>query len=339
MKASRKDVALMAGVSEATVSYVLNKSRNVSEETISKVLEAVKTLDYYPDMVARSMVKNQTNQLAIFMGDLDNPFYGEIVLGFENASFENNYFTSISSSDINVERYISNFIARRIDGVFILAMPLEFHFESINRLLKNGIKVLISGSFVEDFEGDVSYIEPLYSNGIDQAVIHLKELGHRNIAMLSGIERNFKFDNRVDHFLKSMQKNLPESEAIIIEGRKAYQSDMDLGYKLMENVLKNHTDVTAVICRNDIKALGAMLAVNDNGKSVPNDISIIGIDDILFSSVSNPTLTSIGMDKKAYGRLAFEMLKNAIENKLFEHKTIDTFLIKRNSTSIANIPK
>lgn len=336
MKASRKDVALKAGVSEATVSYVLNKSRYVSEETINKVYEAVKDLDYYPDMVARSMVKNQTNQLAIFMGDLDNPYYGEIVLGFENASFENNYFTSISSSDINVERYISNFIARRIDGVFILAMPLEFHFNSINRLLKNEIKVLISGGFVEEFKGKVSYIEVLYSKGIDDAILYLKELGHKNIAMLSGIERNFKFDNRVDCFANSMKKHLPNSEVIIIEGQKEYKSDMDLGYKLMENIIKNHSEVTAVICRNDIKALGAMLAANDYGKSVPEDISIIGIDDILFASLSNPTLTSIGVDKRAYGRLAFEILENAIENKVFEHKTIDTFLIKRNSTASPN---
>lgn len=122
MRVTRKDVARRAGVSEASVSYVLNKSRGVSPEITKKVWDAVKELNYTADMVARSMTKNETRQLAVLANDLSNPYFAEIITGFENAAIDNNYLVSICTAQREIENYIRRLIAQRIDGVFVVGM-------------------------------------------------------------------------------------------------------------------------------------------------------------------------------------------------------------------------
>ena len=123
MKATRSDVAKLAGVSTATVSNALSNPEKVKDETVKKVLEAVKALDYRPDMIARSMSTKKTMQIGIVLENISNPFFGDIVRGFESAANEKNYFVNICTGFNKLDEYFDNFITRRLDGVFVTAIP------------------------------------------------------------------------------------------------------------------------------------------------------------------------------------------------------------------------
>ena len=123
MPVTRKDVAKLAGVSTATVSYVLNNTCKVTEETRERVLSAIKELDYKPNMIAKSMSTNKSLQLGIVLDNLANPFFGDIVKGFEIAASEKMYFVNICTGFHNLDNYFDNFIARRLDGIFVAAIP------------------------------------------------------------------------------------------------------------------------------------------------------------------------------------------------------------------------
>lgn len=204
MKSTRKDVAKLAGVSTATVSYVMNKNRSISKETTEKVLQAVETLNYKPDMIARSMTTNETMQLSIVLDSISNPFYGEIVHGFENAANANGYFVNICTGFNSLDEYFENFILRRIDGVFVAAMPFRFNVEKLYKLVENGIRVVVSGNVEADMKL-VSSIENDHITAMDEAVTYLYGLGHRNIAYLSGLSRNLKYDRRIEGYLKTVE--------------------------------------------------------------------------------------------------------------------------------------
>ena len=187
MRVTRKDVARRAGVSEASVSYVLNKSRGVSPEITKKVCDAVKELNYTADMVARSMTKNETRQLAVLANDLSNPYFAEIITGFENAAIDNNYLVSICTAQREIENYIRRLIAQRIDGVFIVGMPPlsdEKYHEIIFNMVEAGIRVLINGIILKDSK-EISHIFVDHMTGIDKAVSYLKSMGHTHIAMVT----------------------------------------------------------------------------------------------------------------------------------------------------------
>ena len=335
MRATRKDVAKRAGVSEASVSYVLNKSRSVSQATIKKVMDSVKELDYSVDMVARSMVKKETKQLAILANDLSNPYFSEIFLGFENAAIDSGYLVSICTGQRELEKYISDLIARRIDGVFITAlpyMPYEKYCEIITKMVRKGVKVVISGHILEEFEG-ISHIEPLYEMGIVQTISYLKGLGHQDIAMISTLEKNNKIDARDQIFFKTMDNYFENSKKLYVTEAETHTPAMDKGYQLMQKLLCESQDITAVLCFNDVMALGAIKAILDKGLRVPEDICVVGIDNISFSAMFKPSLSSIGFDKVDYGKRAFFLLEKLIKTNESENVLVPTSLIARESTS------
>lgn len=205
MKVTRTDVAKLAGVSTATVSYVLNGSRSMSEKTRKLVLDAVEQLNYKPDMIARSMTKNETRQLSFMVNDATNPFYGEIIVGFENAAMERGYFVNICTGNKNINDYFDNYIARRVDGVFIAAIPYKFDMAKLYSLTDNGIRVVVSGNTDVDLKR-VSSIESDYVTAMDKAVSYLYGLGHREISYLSGLSRKFQFDHRIDGYLAAVER-------------------------------------------------------------------------------------------------------------------------------------
>lgn len=335
MRVTRKDVARRAGVSEASVSYVLNRSRSVSEATIKKVMDSIKELDYSVDMVARSMVKKETRQLAILANDLSNPYFAEIFLGFENEAVDNGYLVSICTGQREIEKYISDLIARRIDGVFITAMPYmkyEDYYDIITNMVRKGVRAVISGHILGDYEG-ISHIEPMYEMGIDEAVAHLKSLGHKDIAMISTLEQNSSFDMRDRIFFKTMDKYYENSKKIYVGETETKTPAMDKGYNLMKKLLSENKDITAVLCINDMVALGAIKAVLDMGLKVPDDISIVGIDNISISEMFKPSLTSIGFDKVEYGKQAFRLLHKLIKENESKNISVPTSLVKRESTA------
>lgn len=313
MKVTRADVAKLAGVSTATVSYVLNGSRNMSDKTRKLVMDAVEQLHYKPDMIARSMTKNETMQLSLMINDIANPFYSEIAMGFETAAIEKGYFVNICTGYKDINNYLDNYIARRIDGVFVVAIPYKFDLNKLYNLTENGIKVVVSGNAEVDLKR-VSSIENDYTVGMKDAVAHLRQLGHERIAYLSGLSRKHKFDGKIEGYLTAMEQcGLGCGEELLFEGKAPYSTKVGDGYTAAKELMASGKKFSAVICTNDLMAMGAVSAFEDAGLYVPQDVSVMGFDDILFARAWRPALTTMAVSKYEFGRKAFELLYTNIK--------------------------
>ncbi|NLO81823.1 MAG: LacI family transcriptional regulator [Clostridiales bacterium] len=334
MKVTREEVAKHAGVSPATVSYVLNNSRNVSEETRKRVLEAVEKMNYKPDLIARSMVTKETKQLSIILNDIANPFFSEIILAFENAAIERGYFVNICTGYKNIDDYFDHFISRRIDGICVLAIPNKFHMDKIYDLVDKGIKVVVSGNAEADIKR-VSLIENDYINAMDQAIRYLMELGHREIAYVSGLSSSQKFDRRIEGYLKALKKyNLSCGDRLLIEGKAPYNTTIMDGYYITKELISTGKFFTAVICTNDLMAVGAMRALQEAGYSVPDDVSVMGFDDIFLSDIWQPPLTTMSVPKTLLGTKAFELLYGNIKKGNTGFYMTKPELVVRKSTDV-----
>lgn len=336
MKVTREDVAKRAGVSTATVSNVLNNPDKVKPETAERVREVVKILNYHPNMIARSMTTQKSMQLGIVLESLSNPFFGDIVRGFENAANEKNYFVNICTGFNKLDDYFDNFITRRVDGVFVAAIPNKFNVEKIYNLVENGIKIIVSGNVCADFR-KVSSIEMDYIGAMKQVMEYLYSLGHRKIAYLSGLGRNAVYDLRVKGYLDMIQKlGLPYGDELLIEGRKPYLTGMAEGYKYAVQLLESDREFSAVVCVNDLMALGAMKALKEHGLRIPEDISVVGFDGIEFGKYWEPELTTMSMDKEEFGKKAFEMLFSNITQGCTSYHECTMELTIRGSTSLCD---
>lgn len=337
MRATRTDVAKLAGVSTATVSYVLNNKRKISEDTKLKVLEAVSSLNYKPDMIARSMATNETMQLGIVLENLSNPFYGEIVHGFENAANDKGYFVNICTGFNKLDDYFENFISRRLDGIFVAAIPPRFHMEKVYKLVDHGIKVIMSGNVEADLK-KVCSIESDYLEAMDAAVGHLYSLGHREIAFVSGLSRSHKFDMRAAGYLKALEKyKLGTGDSLIFDGAPPYSTDIDDGFRVTGRLIESGRKFTAAICLNDLMAFGAIKALQQKGLRVPDDVSVMGFDDIPYADVWDPPLTTMAVQKSSFGAKAFELLYTNIRQESTGFFMNKLQLIARKSTAYAKI--
>lgn len=308
MRATRADVAKLAGVSTATVSNVLNRAHMVKPETVERVMQAVAALNYRPDMVARSLITGQTRQIGIVLEDIRNPHYGEIVEHFETAAEKHGYFVNICTGITKLDNYFDNFITRGLDGAFVAALPYKFDMSKLYDLIENGIKVVVSGNVNADFRR-VSFIENDYVKGMRKAVSHLVELGHEHIAYLSGLGRALTYDERCKGYLESVAEyRLPCGEALLLDGKYPFYTNTREGYQLARRLVESGKPFTAAICGNDLMAIGAMKAFLDSGLRVPEDVSVIGFDGIDIGRYWSVPLTTLAVDERAFGETAFDLL-------------------------------
>jgi len=314
MRVTRNDVAKMAGVSAATVSYVLNNSRKFSDETVKRVMDAVQKLGYKPDNIARSMAKNNTHQLAVVIDSILNPYYGEIVLGFENTAIKNGYFVNICSGSNNLDSYFDNFISRRIDGILVLALPDKYHSSKLYDLVDAGIKIVSGG--IEDIDlKRISLLDNNYGQGMILALEHLYSLGHRDIAYLSSLTGYEKSDARYKSFIDWMKEhevNYPEKN--VFTSHSPYNVHIQGGLHLAQKMMNSGKKFTAVVCTNDLIAIGAIKAFTSAGLKVPEDISVVGFDNVMYGEYWTPSITSVTYDKQAFGQKACEVLLNNIRS-------------------------
>lgn len=334
MRVTRADVAKLAGVSTATVSYVLNNPEKISPKTREKVMDAIKALDYRPDMVARSMATGKTKQIGIVLEDASNPFYGKIVRGFESAANEKNYFVNICTSFNKLDDYFDNFIARNVDGVFVAALPHKFRVEKLYELLDKGIKVINSGNVEVDLRR-IASIENDHIDAMRQAMEYLYSLGHREIAYLSVLEKDSSYDLRCIGYRKMVEElKLPCGDELLIDGKYPYITGPEEGYEEARKLIALNKKITAVICANDLVAFGAMKAFYEAGLRMPEDVSVMGFDGIDLAKYSQPSLTTMALDQYEFGRKAFEMLYAYMKQGTVGYYKNNLKLIKRDSTGI-----
>ncbi|MFO8044084.1 MAG: LacI family DNA-binding transcriptional regulator [Alkalispirochaeta sp.] len=339
MAITRDDVARRAGVSTATVSYVVNNSRSVGAETRARVLAAVEELRYQPNIVARSLASNKTWQLGIAVGDISNPFFGEIVLGFEEAAQERGYFVNIISAAEGLDRYLQHIISRRIDGLFVVALPTRFDTELLYRLVDAEVPVVVSGNRTVD-PAQIGTIENDYPTAMEEAFTLLRGFGHRRIAYFSGLPVELTFDNRVAAYRDCVTRHrLGDPEALLFRDPAHATTSMDDGKALAQRFIAasdpGRPAATAVICTNAMMALGALPLLQDAGYRVPDDLSVLAFDNIFAEELVRPRLSCFDMRKREFGRRAFEMLAGEITGDSPQHVINPLSYIPRESVGPA----
>jgi DNA-binding LacI/PurR family transcriptional regulator len=327
-----KDVAREAGVSTATVSHVINNTRFVSDEVRARVLEAIERCDYYPNAQARSLASGRSHTLGLLVSDLVNPFFPELVKSIETAAFERGYDVVLANTNYEAERtsnYVRRIIERKVAGVALMTSELDTAL--IDELARRDVCVVFLD--LGSAGAHMSNLVVNYAIGIKEAIQHLVSLGHRKIAYISGPVRLRSAAKRREAFSKCVSKMLPRTSPAIYEG----DFKIEGGRRAASEMIERGRLPTAVMAANDMMALGAMQELRAAGLRIPQDISIVGFDDIAFASLTDPPLTTICLPRMELGRRAVEALMTTIEHpdRQGVEIHIPTYLIMRGSTAPA----
>jgi LacI family transcriptional regulator len=304
-----KDVAKRAGVGIATVSRTLHGSSQVSPETAARVLKVVEELGYQPNTTAQSLVSGRSLMLGLVVSDITNPFFPELVKGFEDVALQNGYDVLVASTNYDPARTalcVRRMIERKIDGVAIMTSEVDPSLTDTLARRKVPLVFLDVGRVGKG----VSNVRVDYGEGIAQAVEHLSGLGHHRIAFISGPNLLASARERRDMFITRLQDPCsgPRREILIEEGNHR----VDGGLDAMRRLLERDPRPTAVIASNDLTAIGAMRAIRQQGLRVPEDISVVGFDDIQMAEFTEPPLTTVRLLRTEVARLACDALLQSI---------------------------
>ena len=314
---SRKDVANKAGVSQATVTNVFNRSKFVSPEVRRKVLEAAAEIGY-SDVC--------TLEFVLLVKDADNPYNGMILTGMKEAAVQYGAVVTMVPVDNDVASVVRTLAKRRVAGVFAAMADVPFDTELRNLLKDSGVG--FSSSW-EDFNID-------FQTAIEQMVTYLFSIGHRRIGYLSGIPMNSDSNVRFKCFCKAIEAaGGTVYEELLVDGVFPYATNVDSGYQAMKKLLATGEKFTAVFAVNDLMALGASRALQEAGLSVPGDVSLVGCDNIRIGEYSNPPLTTLDVSAREMGRqIVYTLLQksNGLETQKIH---IVPQLVVRKSTGIA----
>lgn len=331
----REDVAREAGVSSATVSYVLNGTKRLSPEVEQRVLDAARRLNYMPDRIAQSLAGRKTRTIAVMTSDISNVYQLEVIKGMQAEALRNDYIVYIFDASGDVDLYINHLISRRVDGIFVSTAPDFMSDELLCKLRDADIKVLTDFSSRNTYLPDISYIMYDRFDGFMQAVKHLRELGHTNIGYLSAFDDSCYYDVRLSAFRIAMHKQLGNANPPVVCGQQPYTTSEKLGKQLMREMMERYPEVTAVIATNDIMAIGAVKEIEAAGGSVPRDYSVIGIDNIERSALVKPALTTMDQSGREFGIKIFQVLYENISEQTTGKYIIPMRLVKRETTGEA----
>lgn len=296
-----KAVAQRAGVSTATVSRTINGSAKVSQETADRVLSAIRDLNFHPNANARSLGSGRSNFYGLIVSDITNPFFPDIAKAFEDVAVEHGQEVLIANTNYNLVRTegcVRRMLQRKVDGVAIMTSEMDDRLIEVLRGQNVPIVFLDSGT-----PGDgISVIRVDYSAGVDSAMGHLIGLGHRRFAFISGPLHLASALIRFRAFNDGAARNhLVTHQTLIREGNHR----VDGGHDAMAQILESGARPTAIMASNDLTAIGAIGAIHEHGLRVPEDISVLGYDDIQLSAFIHPALTTIRLPRDEIARIAF----------------------------------
>lgn len=330
-----REIAKRAKVSIATVSRTINRVPTVDPQLARRVWKVVDQLGYYPNTQARALVSGKSRIFGLVVSEITNPFFPEIVQTFEELAVQNDYEILVTSTVHDTKRMKSSvrrMIERRVDGVAILTFGMEEALLDDLRLRKVPLVFVDVGP---DAPG-VSNIRINYQNGIRQAVQHLAALRHTSIAFVTGPLHLKSSLARKDAFKTSMSEiGLEISPELIVEG----DHTMEGGMRALGKLMRQRHRPTAVLCSNDMTAIGVMREAYDLGIVVPGDLSVVGFDNIRLSEFMSPPLTTVEMSQAELARIAFRALiedvgrEGASEGR--KEYPLNTNLVLRRSTARA----
>ena len=330
---SIRDVAQRAGVSIATVSRTVNGISTVAPLLAERVWAAIREVGYVPNTQARALVSGRSRLLGLVVSEITNPFFPELVQEFENLAVEQGYEVFIGSTNYDAARteaLVRRMLQRSVDGVAIMTFGIEE--ELIQKLVERAFPLV----FVDAGPNlpNIRLLKVDYGEGIREAVQHLAALGHRQIAFISGPLQMRSAVARRDAFLSAMAElGLTVPKEHLVEGTHT----MEGGIKSMEQLLQLSDLPTAVLCSNDMTAIGVLHALHRTTHSVPNDVSVVGFDDVHLAQFMLPPLTTVQMSCRDLATAAVQALRAGIEADNPHAKQtewpIPTKLVVRQSTS------
>ena len=302
-KATLHDVAAKVGVSPRTVSRVVNDEGGFSEKTRGRVLAAISELDYRPNLLARSLVTNRSNTLALIVTVIDDPFFPELAHGVQAAARSRGLtmYLAVTEDRADLEQeLLSRMMSQAIDGA-ILFPASQSGTEPLHHA-ELGLPIV---TIDIDFDHpNTCCVRSDLEGGVSLAVEHLRSRGRKHIAMLTNGELPLERRRRERAFRALHAKGSGYGPAIVVECEATY----DGGYRSMQRVLDDHLEVDGVFAYNDVMAIGAISAIKDAGRTVPEDIAVVGCDDIEMSARFSPGLTSIRLDRERLGSEAVSRL-------------------------------
>ncbi len=317
-----REVARVAGVSFATVSRVLNHPEKVSPATRDRIGRVIKELDFSPNVLARGLNLKRTNTIALIIPDLQNPLYTEIARGVETVAHQKGYNLLLchTEKDPDKERsYVGMLAEKKIDGVILAYTVLSP--EDFREIRKHRIRVLLFGLNI--LQEGISSVYSDFRQGARLAVSHLVSLGYRRIAYIRGPDRHTENQDKTLGYTAALREaGLKVSEDLIIRG----DDDIDSGYLAALKLLRLTPRPDAVFAGNDLMAIGALDAFRTEGIRVPDDISLIGYDNIRMASLVEPKLTTVSWPVHKMGLIAARIIINEIESGRDEPDAQNIFL-------------
>ncbi|KKD59224.1 transcriptional regulator [Grimontia sp. AD028] len=319
--ATMKDIAKLAGVSTSTVSHVINKTRFVSDEIAERVNNAAKELHYTaPSALARSFKTNRTNTLGMIVTTSTNPFFGEVVKGVERSCYHAGYNLILCNTEGDAQRMkasIDTLMQKRVDGFILMCSTLEGEYSEILEKLQSVPVVVMDW-------GPISLpcdkIQDNSLRGGYLATKHLIQQGHREIGCITGPLLKHQAQMRYQGFKRAMKE-----AALNINPKWVVEGDFECegGYQALAKFQNSGKLPSAIFAGNDMMAMGLINAANEQGISVPADLSVMGYDDIHLAKYMTPSLTTVHQPKYRLGKAAVDALIQRISNSGSEPQVVE----------------
>ncbi len=328
-----RTVAASAKVSIATVSRTINGSPLVSDKLKKRVWQAIRQLNYFPNTHARTLVSGRSRLFGIIVENITNPFFPELIQSFEEIAVAHGYeiLVSSSNSDPNVlTTCVRRMLERKVEGVAVMTFGEE---ETVlDQLMNRDVPIVLAEFSLDDPKASTILLD--YATGIYEAVQYLAKLGHTKIGFLAGPHTLHSAITRENDFKAALRSlGLPIQKKWIIECDHTLKGGV-AGFNKLRTL---DVQPTAVVCSNDMTAIGVFRGAHNEGLRVPQDLSVIGLDDIDFAEFTLPPLTTIRLSRTDLARAAFEALRQQAEDphnpKMQREFLVSTSLVVRGSTA------
>lgn len=329
--ATMKDVALSAGVSTATVSRALMTPEKVSLSTRKRVDDAISETGYSPTTLTRTLRRNESKTIVTIVPDICDPYFSDILRGIEDAAVENGYVILVGDSSQQQKReqsFVNLVYTKQVDGMVLLGSDLPFNASRQEQ--KNLPPLVMACEYAPELELPTVHIDNL--TAAFEAVNYLTKLGHKRVAELSGPESSSLCQFRHQGYQQALRRaGIAMNNAYIHYGNFTFEA----GAAAITQLLSLSSPPTAVFCHNDIMAIGATQKAKQMGFRVPQDISIMGFDDIEFSQYCDPPLTTISQPRYEIGRQSMLMLLELLKGNDVRSgsRLLESSLIVRESTA------
>jgi len=306
------DVAKIANVSMMTASRAINGKPGLSEDLRQKILGIATDVGYRPNILARGLATNQTSFIGLVVPDITNPFFGQIVRGVENAAFENGYNLFLVDTNEDLEREksaLDSLWQNDIDGLILCSsrLPEEDLINQINRFPA----VVLVNRELQEILPNLTTINLNDFEGARIATKYLVEHNRKQIGYIGGPVNSISNQRRLSGFRSVLKTSGIMNASLIMEDNIP---DTNGGWLAALNLLIKNPDLDAVFAFNDLMAVGAMQALQEVGKRIPEDIAIIGVDDIPLASIIHPQLSTLHVDLQNLGRVALMSLLNLVSD-------------------------